>query len=189
MNIEDSSKQTYISMLRGINVGGHRKVKMDDLKALYENLQLENVTTYIQSGNVVFQSNIQSCKALADLISKQIHQQFQLDVPVIVKSIEEFNDVHENNPFIAQNRDVEKLYVIFLSDNVNGIVVEEINKYSGDDLFIIYKSVIYLFCTNGYGKTKLTNTFFEKKLKIIATTRGWTTVSKLREIAKSSMNK
>lgn len=189
MNIEDSSKQTYISMLRGINVGGHRKVKMDDLKILYENLQLKNVTTYIQSGNVVFQSNIQSCKALADLISKQIYQQFQLDVPVIVKNIEEFNDVYENNPFVTQNRDAEKLYIIFLSENINESVVEEINKYAGDDSFIIYKSAIYLFYTNGYGKTKLTNTFFEKKLKIIATTRGWTTVSKLREIAKSSMNK
>ncbi|MBD8348397.1 DUF1697 domain-containing protein [Dysgonomonas sp. HGC4] len=189
MNIEDSSKQTYISMLRGINVGGHRKIKMDDLKILYENLQLENVMTYIQSGNVVFQSNIQSCKALSDLISKQIHQQFQLDVPVIVKSIEEFNDVYENNPFVTQNKDTEKLYIIFLSENINEPVIEEINKYAGDDLFIIYKSAIYLFCTNGYGKTKLTNTFFEKKLKILATTRGWTTVSKLREIAKSSMNK
>lgn len=189
MNIEDSSKQTYISMLRGINVGGHRKIKMDDLKILYENLQLENVMTYIQSGNVVFQSNIQSCKALADLISKQIHQQFQLDVPVIVKSLEEFNDLYENNPFVTQNKDTEKLYIIFLSENINEPVIEEINKYAGDDLFIIYKSAIYLFCTNGYGKTKLTNTFFEKKLKILATTRGWTTVSKLREIAKSSMNK
>lgn len=158
---------------------------MDDLKALYENLELENVKTYIQSGNVIFQSNIESCKSLGDLISNRIHQQFQLDVPVIVKNMEEFNDVYENNPFLAQDKDPQMLYVIFLSDNPNESVIEKIKKYSGNDLFIIYKSAIYLFCTNGYGKTKLTNIFFENKLKIVATTRGWSTVCKLREIART----
>lgn len=187
--MDNFSAQTYISMLRGINVGGHRKIKMDDLKILYENLELNNVKTYIQSGNVVFQSTIQSCKKLADLISNEIQQQFHLDVPVIVKNMEEFSEVCENNPFWTQNKDAKMLYVIFLSDSPDKSTVEKIKKNSGEDLFIIYKSVIYLFCTNGYGKTKLTNTFFENNLKIIATTRGWTTVCQLNEIARTFLEK
>lgn len=173
-------------MLRGINVGGHRKIKMDDLKILYENLQLSNVKTYIQSGNVVFQSTIQSCRKLADLISNEILRQFHLDVPLIVKNIDEFSEICENNPFLAQNKNPKMLYVIFLSDSPSESAIEKIKKNSGEDLFIIYKSVIYLFCTNGYGKTKLTNTFFENNLKITATTRGWTTVCQLNEMAKNT---
>lgn len=185
MIIEDSPVKTYISLLRGINVGGHRKIKMDDLKVLFENLGLEKVRTYIQSGNVVFQSKIQNSKRLADLISAEIKLHFQIDVPVIIKNIEEFAEVYDDNPFIAQNKDTQKLYVIFLSDIPSESVLEKIKKNSGADLYITYKSAIYLFCPNGYGKTKLTNTFFENNLKIAATTRGWATVSQLNSIAKT----
>lgn len=172
-------------MLRGINVGGHRMIKMDELKTLYENLQFTNVKTYIQSGNVIFQSSEDNCKQLADLICAEIKQTFGFDVPVIVKNIEEFEDIYDHNPFLEQNKDLQKLHTIFLSDVPSESVINRITIKSGEDLFVVYKTAIYLFCPNGYGKTKLTNTFFENNLKIVATTRGWATVSQLYNIAQS----
>ncbi len=179
----DPSIQTYISLLRGINVGGHRKVKMEELKTLYEGLQFQNVSTYIQSGNVVFQTSHNYCENLSDLISGELNKQFGFPVPVIVKNITEFQDIYENNPFLKQNMDSQKLYAIFLSDDPDQYVINKITEKSKEDIFILYKSIIYLFCPNGYGKTKLTNTFFENNLKVVATTRGWASVSKIYQIA------
>lgn len=183
--MDNPSIQTYISMLRGINVGGHRKIKMDELKALYESLQLQNVNTYIQSGNVIFQSSIYDCKQLEELISKAIKERFNFDVPSIVKNIEDFRDIYENNSFLLQNKDSQHLYTVFLSDYPHESVISKISNNQGEDLFIVYKSAIYLFCPNGYGRTKLTNTFFENSLKMVATTRGWATVCQLYQIAQS----
>lgn len=179
----DSSIQTYISLLRGINVGGHRKVKMEELKTLYEGLQFQNVSTYIQSGNVVFQTSLNNCKHLSDLISEELNKQFGFPVPVIVKKIAEFQDIYENNPFLKQNMDTQKLYAIFLSDDPDEYAIDQIAEKSKEDIFVLYKSTIYLFCSNRYGKTKLTNTFFENNLKVVATTRGWASVSKIYQIA------
>ena len=184
----ESSIQTYISILRGINVGGHRKVKMEELKTLYEGLQLQNVSTYIQSGNVIFRSSVNNCKDLSDLISKALTERFGFPVSVIVKNIVEFKDIYENNPFLKQNIDIQKLYTIFLSDDPDQYMINKIAKKSEEDIFVLYKSTIYLFCSNGYGKTKLTNTFFENNLKVVATTRGWTTVAKIYQIAQSLSN-
>lgn len=172
-------------MLRGINVGGHRKIRMDELKALYESLQFKNVNTYIQSGNVIFQSSILDCKQLEELLSTTIKERFNFDVPCIIKNIEDFQDIYENNTFFLQNRDSQNLYTVFFSDLLDESVINKIPNNYGNDLFIVYKSAIHLFCPNGYGKTKLTNTFFEKNLKVIATTRGWATVSQLYKIAHS----
>jgi uncharacterized protein (DUF1697 family) len=173
--------QTYISILRGINVSGHRKMKMDALQQLYTNLGFSNVQTYIQSGNVVFQYKKTSLQDIEQAISKKVLEQFGFDVPVIVLEKEELNQIIRNNPFISDpSKDIKFLHITFLSAEPSKVAYNKIDEehYNGDEFKIINKS-IYLYCPNGYGKTKLTNSFFENKLKVTATTRNWKTTKEL----------
>lgn len=176
----------YISILRGINVSGKRKIKMKELKDLYEKLKFENVITYIQSGNVIFDSNIKDSLKLEISIEKEILKYYGFEVPTLVRTVKYLEKVFLNNPFRDKGiEDIAKLHVTFLSVNPSS---EKINKIAdvkrGNDEFVIKEDVIYLYCPDGYGKTKLTNTFFEGKLKISATTRNWKTVTKLLELTK-----
>lgn len=177
--------QTYISMLRGINVSGQKMIKMDALRQMYELLNFSNVRTYIQSGNVVFQSPNTNCLNVEQAIAQQIKQTFGFEVPVMVKTLSELKTVATNNPFVEdRHEDISKLHVTFLSQQAQQNYLEKLNttQYAPDE-FVIIANTIYLFCPNGYGKTKLTNNFFETKLKLLATTRNWKTVNELVNIA------
>ncbi len=173
--------QTYIALLRGINLGSHNKIKMSDLSLLFESLDFESIKTYIQSGNVIFQSENLNHQELEKNISEKIFETFSFKVPVIIKTVEQLKNIVKNNPFI--NQDVTKLHLTFLSDKPD---IEQLDKIKsinyGSDEFIVLDQVIYLFCPNGYGKTKLTNNFFESKLKLVATTRNWKTINTLISI-------
>ncbi len=92
---------TYVSILRGINVGGHRMIKMDALRQLFAKFGLANSRTYIQSGNVVFQGKKTNPQELENKIADAIANTFGFDVPVLVKELEEFKRIVENNPFAA----------------------------------------------------------------------------------------
>jgi uncharacterized protein (DUF1697 family) len=177
----------YISMLRGINVGGRKKVKMVELKGLYESLGFSDVKTYIQSGNVIFKTNnFNSSSELIKRIEVAVKEVFSFEVHVFIRTMSELERIINDNPLIQF--DTSKLHVTFLSDHptmhINGIdeVKDELEKYSFSDV------EIYLFLPNGYGRTKLSNDFFEKKLRVNATTRNWRTVNKLFDIAKSLSN-
>lgn len=181
--------QTYISILRGINVSGQKKILMSDLKGLYESLKFKNVITYIQSGNVIFSANDKSSDTeLSKKIEKAIIKKYDFSVPVIIRSIEEIERVLNNNPFLKQqNIDTERLYVTFLSaipENDHLLKLKDID--FSPDKFIIKEKEIFLFVPNGYGETKINNNFFENKLKVTATTRNWKTVNKLAEIANNN---
>lgn len=178
--------KTYISILRGINVSGQKKVLMTDLKALYESLGLEEVTTYIQSGNVIFKTDEKlSNQDITKKIEKAILEKYNFDVPVIIRSIEEIKNLISANPFLKERDiNVEKLHVTFLADAPGKASLESIKNfdYPPDKFFIIGKEV-FLHCPVTYGDTKLSNKFFENQLKISATTRNWKTINKLLEIA------
>ncbi len=174
--------KTYISMLRGINVSGQKKINMDDLKKLYESLGFENVQTYIQSGNVIFECSNKNIADIKSAIEKKIKQLFDFDVIVFIRTKDEFKNLIENSPFSAQ--DINNLYVTFLSDAPVKISEEEFKKAKApSEEFLISDREIYLLCPDGYGRTKLSNNFFERKLKLCATTRNWKTVNKLFELA------
>lgn len=172
----------YISILRGINVGGQRKVPMTVLKSLYEELKFKDIISYIQSGNIIFQTNQNITEQiLAAKIHKKISEKFNFDVPVIVRTIQEMESIIAKNPFLKmQNIDLEKLHVTFLEEVPGQNDLQNIEKYDySPDKFIIINKEIFLYCPGGYGKTKLSNNFFENKLKLRATTRNWKTVNKL----------
>ena len=180
--------KTYISILRGINVSGHKKIKMDELRKLFEDLNFKNVKTYIQSGNVIFEDKTTSHKELGKRIEKKIFENFGFQVPVIVKDKNELVNLIKNNPFLnGRKEDISKLHVTFLSDEPEQALVDKIAAadYKPDE-FKLSADKIYLFCPNGYGNTKLSNNFFENKLKVVATTRNWKTINELITISSAS---
>lgn len=158
---------------------------MDDLKKLYIELNFKNIRTYIQSGNVIFDCE----KTKPDLLTKQIEdkilEKYGFHVPVIIRSVLELKDALHFNPFLKEsNIDIEKLHITFLSNEPDKTKTEDVKKYNYDpDKFVCSKKEVYIYCPNGYGNTKLNNTFFESKLKVTATTRNLRTVKELIRIA------
>lgn len=170
---------TYISMLRGINVSGQKSIKMEKLKELYESLKFNDIKTYIQSGNVMFECKDSDYKSLEKKIENKIKEKIGFDVVIFIRTRNELKKVIENNPF----KEDERIYVTFLSSVPSKIPIDEINKAKGkSEKYFISSREIYFSCPNGYGKTKLSNNFFENKLKVTATTRNWNTVKVLSGI-------
>ena len=180
---------TYISILRGINVSGQKLIKMDNLRRLYESLGLRSVTTYLQSGNVIFQGDILEKDELAQSITRQIKKELDFDVPVIVLTIDHLKQIIDCNPFSKHSdKDTTSLYVTFLSSKPQEYEISTIGekKLSGEEI-AFSDNAVYIYCPNGYGKTKLTNSFLEKKLNTVATTRNWNTTNELLKIAQQHL--
>ena len=171
-------------MLRGINVSGQKLIKMKALQQLYEDLGFRNITTYLQSGNVIFTIDEVNSKILEQRISVQIETDFGFNVPVIVLTIDKLKQVIDNNPFQKTADMNQFVYVTFLYSMPELYNKESIeNKKQGGEEVVFTDNVVFLYCPNGYGKTKLTNNFIETKLKVEATTRNWKTVNELLNIA------
>jgi len=176
--------KTYISILRGINVSGHNLIKMDSLRKLYENLGYQNVTTYLQSGNVVFSAK-DAGKNPEQKISSQIEKDFGFKVPVIILTTVELKQIIAGNPFMKdKGKDPAYFYVTFLSEKPAAFDTKTIEdkKLIGEDISFS-DDAVYLYCPNGYGNTKLSNNFLESRLKVTATTRNWKTVNELLKTA------
>jgi len=177
---------TFISILRGINVSGQKKILMVDLKALYKKLGFENVQTYIQSGNVVFDCDKgKSNFTIAEMIEQAIGKDYKFQVPVLVKQADVLISTIKNNPFIEEaGVDLSRVVVTFLESLPTP---ENLLKLEGvdypPDQFIIDGMNIYIYCPKSYGNSKLSNNFFERKLKVRATTRNWKTINMLAEMA------
>ena len=177
----------YIAMLRGINVSGHKPVKMEALRASFEASGFSDVKTYVQSGNVVFKAAKSSIPTLMQKISDKILEDFKFSISILIRTPEELAAVIKHNPFAKKaGTDEAKLYVTFLSEPAPketeellkplAVAAEEIHAHGSE---------IYLYCPNGYGTTKISNTAIEKKLSRQATTRNWRTVNALVEMART----
>lgn len=176
---------TYVSLLRGINVSGQKPVRMQDLKSLYESLGFQQVVTYVQSGNVVFRSPEEDQHSLASRIEIGIQQSFGYQVPVFIRDEAELQQIKVSNPFLHQEGTVlDRLYVTFLAAPLaqHSLVDLEVPAQSNDEFRVIGRE-IYLHCPGGYGRTTLSNNFFEKKLGKLATTRNWKTVTALCDLS------
>lgn len=172
--------KTYIALLRGINVGGHKKILMSDLKKLFESLGFRDVRTYIQSGNVVFSSNADV--DFANTISEAIESKYGFKVPVLVKKASELAEILSKCPFSDEKR--EKSYFILLAEDPDEEAkVASATFASEEEQFFITDNCVYIFYAKGAGKAKLGVNFFEKKLKVIATARNYRTMAKLLELA------
>lgn len=173
-----------ITMLRGINVSGQKKIKMNELKNLYESLGFKQVQTYIQSGNVIFTTSLTDTSEIVNKIEEKIQQVFGYCVTIIPRTRDELESIVKKNPF--KDKDLSKVHVSFLSSDQFDYSEEELLKTkTGDEEFQILDKEIYLFLPHGSGRTKLTNNFFERKLGSKATTRNWKTINKIIDISKS----
>jgi uncharacterized protein (DUF1697 family) len=174
----------YVSLFRGINVGGHQLVKMDALKELHTSLNLQNVQTYIQSGNVVFASDNPDVTVIQKDIEGGFAQKFGFQVKVMVRTACEFNKIIENNPFQNQPvRESKWVVAIFLASDPISTALEDIQKaYSGPEEIHIIGQEAFIYYPEGQGRSKLTNTFLEKKLKTVSTARNWNTVLRLQKM-------
>jgi len=178
--------KTYIALLRGINVGGHNKIKMLELKQLFVDLGYFDIVTYIQSGNVIFNSKKLNIVEIEKSIIDAIEKQFGYSIKVLVLTKTELNTVFSSNPFILKYpKDISKLSVTLLNNEPElGEVVQIQNLVnSSDDTFEIINKSVYLYLPDGSRNTKLSNNLFEKKLKSSATSRNWRTITKLVELS------
>jgi uncharacterized protein (DUF1697 family) len=174
-----------ISLLRGINVGGHHLIKMDALRALYESLGLRDPITYVQSGNVVFRTKETNSKRLAKRIEDAIEKQFGFRPSVIVRTTAELKEVIAKSPF-AKRSGIEpsRLLVSFLAGDPTPEAREKALQIKADPEELRFGGrEFYIYFANGMARPKLNWVMVEKVLKVPATGRNWNTVTKLLEIA------
>lgn len=174
----------YVALLRGINVSGQKLIKMEHLREIFESMRFQQVRTYIQSGNVLFESDERDADLLKNKIEKELHGVLGYDVPVILRTRQELEDVVRSNPFLEGDIAGEgKLYVTFLSEAPSASAVEHMMTFNSnvDDYRIVGREV-YILCRQQYGKSLYSNNFVEKKLKLTATSRNWETTKKLVEL-------
>jgi uncharacterized protein (DUF1697 family) len=174
---------TFIVMLRGVNVGGNI-LKMDRLREVCEELGFKNVETYVQSGNIVFDSD-RSAASLVTLIEKHLAGECRLAPSVIVRTPAEFRKIIAGNPFLkVKDIDPTRLYVTFLAAGASKDASGKLSGIkAGGDRFHLAGKEIYLHCPVSYGETKLSNNAIQKTLGVTATTRNWKTVNTLLEMA------
>jgi uncharacterized protein (DUF1697 family) len=174
-----------ISMLRGVNVGGHNKIKMDALRALYESLKLRNAQTYVQSGNVIFRADERDLASLSKRIQNAIERKFGIHPDVILRTTSELRDVIARNPF-AKRRGIEpsKLLTTFLTSDPGAEARDKVRgiKTDPEELRIDGRE-LYIYFPNGIGRSKLSWAAIEKTLKTPGTGRNWNSVTKMLEIA------
>jgi uncharacterized protein (DUF1697 family) len=174
-----------VSMLRGVNLVSHNRIKMDALRTLYESLGLRDAETYVASGNVVFRTKAQSLTALAKRIESAIERDFGFRPRVILRTTSELRDAIARNPFRTR-RGIEpnKLLVMFLESHPAAEALEQVLKIKADpEEMHIHGREVYIYFPNGMARPKLSWVTVEKKLKIAGTGRNWNSVTKLLEMA------
>lgn len=172
-----------IALLRGINVGGKNRLPMKELAAMFVAAGCDDVRTYIQSGNVLFRSEPAPGENIPSLISESILNQFGYRIPIVTRTAQELREVVSANPFVAAGADADKLHVAFLPEPPDSALVEALDpNHSPGDEFAALGREVYLYCPNGFARTKLTNSYFDSRLATTSTTRNWRTTLKLLEM-------
>ncbi|MBU2912881.1 DUF1697 domain-containing protein [Reichenbachiella agariperforans] len=172
----------YVALLRGINVSGQKKIKMAELKVALEAAGLQSVQTYIQSGNIVFESE-ESEEQAAARIEGAIYGAYNFEVPTVVFEQSTLEGIRAAHPFRTQVEDTKGLYVCWMLDEPAEDRLQLLADADlGGDEYQIIDHLIYTCYHRGMGKSKMDISFLEKKLKVRATSRNWNTVSKLIEM-------
>ena len=179
--------QTFIALLRGINVGGQKKIPMAELRSILNKTALKNVSTYIQTGNIIFQTSESDKTLLEELIHSEIKQYFGFEVDVLIVSNKDIQRILNDCPF--SNDIKEKSYFMMLHD----IPTEEMIKIASEKIYEeedykIINDCIYYYCPKGFGQAKFNMNFFERKLNTFATARNYNTILKLLSLSEELEN-
>jgi uncharacterized protein (DUF1697 family) len=174
----------YISLLRGINVGGHKRIKMDQLRKSFEALGFEQVKTYIQSGNVVFKAGKSSPAALSKKIEERIVKDFGFSASVITRTADEISQMITKNPFLKQRGiDPARLHVMFLSEPPAPAALKKLAEVTvAPDQCHCSAQEIYFYLPNGVSKSVLWNSPVDRILAVVTTTRNWKAVNSLHQM-------
>jgi uncharacterized protein (DUF1697 family) len=176
----------YVALLRGVNVGGKNILPMKDLAAIFVAAGCKDVSTYIQSGNVVFSAPAAMLKKLPAQISASIEKRFGYKVPVVLRSNQQLAQAIAGNPFLKAGQDPKTCHAMFLADTPTAQTAKLLDpNRSPGDFFEVCGGEIYLHLPNGSAKSKLTNAYFDSKLTTVCTVRNWATVLKLHEMSVS----
>ncbi|MFD0834293.1 DUF1697 domain-containing protein [Mariniflexile aquimaris] len=172
----------FIAFLRGINVGGYKKVPMAELCDLLTSVGFQNVQTYIQSGNVVFQSSITAISELERNIQTAILNKFGFEISVIVKTNIQLKTIFEASPFSEEK--LETSYFILLNKIPDSNLLQEVGNmiYENEDV-VIKNDCLYFYSDAGYGKSKFNMNTYERKLKVSGTARNYNTMVKLLSLS------
>jgi uncharacterized protein (DUF1697 family) len=174
----------YIAMLRGVNVGGII-LKMERLRESFLAMGFQNIRSYVQSGNVLFEAGRESATRLSETIEQQITQDFGLAISVLMRTPKAMQAIIQHNPFLPDPAiDQSKLHVTFLSVDPpqNALDLLQPLATKPEQVHVLGREV-YLYCPHGYGQTKLSNSAIERKLSVRATTRNWKTTNTLLAMA------
>jgi len=176
--------ETFVALLRGINVGGKNKLPMQDLAALCTELGCTDVRTYIQSGNVVFTAPASWATCFAADLQQAIAAEFSLRVPVVLRSTAQLGRIAAGNPFVERGIDPTLLHVAFLADAPGRAAAAALDpQRSPGDAFTVAGQEVFLHLPNGVARSKLTNAWFDGALATTSTIRNWRTVLALLELA------
>ena len=172
---------TFIALIRGINVGGHKQVKMADVKALCEKLGLADVRTHLQSGNVVFRTS----KSDRTKLAKELEKALGVEARVILRSAAELRKAIDANPMLAEAKENPSGFIVmFLEEKPPAKAMQALrDAYSGPETMELRGAELYIHYGEGMGRSKLTNALIERKLGVAGTSRNWNTVTKLAEMA------
>uniref|UniRef100_UPI00404B78F1 DUF1697 domain-containing protein n=1 Tax=Gelidibacter sp. TaxID=2018083 RepID=UPI00404B78F1 len=170
--------QTFIALLRGINVGGQKKIPMAELRSILSKTSLQNVSTYIQTGNIFFQSIETNKSVLEYLIQTEIKQHFGFEVDVLIVINDDIQRILNDCPF--PNDIKEKSYFMMLHDTPSEELIKIASeKIYEDEAYKIINDCIYYYCPKGIGQAKFNMNYFERKLNTFATARNYNTMLKL----------
>ncbi len=172
---------TYLALLRGINVGGKARLPMKELATLFAQAGAADVRTYIQSGNLIFGAD-DPAEVIAE-VTREIALRYGYPGKIILRSTAELQAALNSNPFQKAGAPQETLHVYFLNDLPLAASIRSLDSdRSPGDSFVLHAREIYLHLPNGMARTKLTNAYFDTKLKTVSTARNWNTVAKLAEL-------
>jgi uncharacterized protein (DUF1697 family) len=173
----------YLALLRAVNVGGKNKVPMKELRQELEAAGLKNVQTFIQSGNVVFEADAKIADSLPSLVAGVIKERFDVTSPVVIRTKDELATAIKQNPFLKEGEPQTTDHIDFLADEPTAAQIEALdpNRSPGDRFAVVGKE-IYLRFSVGIGTSKLTNAYFDSKLKTVGTARNLRTTNTLLEM-------
>ena len=174
----------FVALLRSVNVAGHGRLAMNDLRASFEALGYSDVTTYIQTGNVLFTTGSKNEKGIASTVEERLADDFGDSPAVFVRSVADLRRVASSSPYAKAGADPARHHVTFLATAPTQAALTALAlPPSGRDELVVDGREVYVHTPDGYANTKYTGTFLERRLGVVSTTRNWNTVTKLSELA------
>ncbi len=174
----------YVALLRSVNVAGHGRIAMQDLRSSFEALGYTGVTSYIQTGNVLFSTGSKSEGSIAAAIEQRLAEDFGDSPAVLLRTVGDLVRVGAASPYAKAGADPSRHHVTFLATVPSKAALDALAlPPSGRDELVVEGKEVYVHTPDGYAETKYTGTFLERRLGVVSTTRNWNTVTKLCDLA------